>query len=76
MAKIGTFSLVPRVKNFELDWSVNYKPKSRKTQFLEMQLLGMLTSRIFAGLSPLTSKINPENFRLISQRLAILQNNL
>ena len=36
-----------------------------------MQLLGMLTSRNFAGLSLLTSEINPENFRLISQRLAI-----
>ena len=60
----------------QLDWSVNYRPKSRKTRFLEMHLLGMLTSRNFAGLSPLTSKINRENFRIISQRLAILQNNL
>ena len=59
-----------------LDWSVNYRPKSRKTWFLEMQLLGMLTSRNFEGLSLLTSEINPENFRSISQRLTILQNNL
>ena len=53
-----------------------YRPKSRKTRFLEMTLLGMLTSRNFAGLSLLTSEINPENFSSISQRLAILQNNL
>ena len=45
---------------------VSYRPKSRKTRFLEMQLLGMLTSRNFAGLSLLTSEINPENFRSIS----------
>ena len=34
--------------------------------FLEMQLLGMLASQNFAGLSILTSEINPENFRSIS----------
>ena len=55
---------------------INDKPKSRKTQFLEIQFLGMLNSRYFSGLSLLTSEINPENFRSISQRLAILQNNL
>ena len=38
--------------------------------------LGMLTSRNFAGLSILTSDIDPDDFRLISQKLAILQNNL
>ena len=41
-----------------------------------MQLLAMATSRNFAGLSLLTSEMNPENFISISQRLAILQNNL
>ena len=35
------------------------------------QVLGMLTSPYFAGLSILTSEINPENFRSISLRLAI-----
>ena len=54
----------------QIDWSVNYRQKSPKTRFLEMQLPGMLNSR------NLTSEINPENFRFISQRLAILQNNL
>ena len=34
----------------------------------------MLPSRNFAGLSLLPSKINPENFRSISERLVILQN--
>ena len=57
-----------------LAWFVNYRPKSRKSRLLMMHLLGMITSRNFAGLS--TSEINPENFRWISQRLAILQNNL
>ena len=52
-----------------LAWSVNYRPKSRKSQFLEMQLLGMLTSRNFAGFSISTSEMIPENFRSISQRL-------
>ena len=73
-----TMNFLPDVKYSEeaqnqknltkLDWSVNYRPKSRKTRFLEMQLLGMLTSRNFAGFLILTSKINPENFRSISQR--------
>ena len=66
----------PKKNLTKLDWSVNYRPKSRKTRFVEMQLLGMLTSQNFSGLSLLTSEINPENFRSISQRLAILQNNL
>ena len=48
----------------------------RKTEFLEMHFLRMLTSRYFAGLSILTSDIDPENFRLISPRLVILENNL
>ena len=42
-----------------LAWSV-------KSQFLKMQPLGMLTSRNCAGLSILTSEIDPENFGLIS----------
>ena len=33
------------------------------------------TSQNFAGISILTSEINPENLRSISQRLAFLQNN-
>ena len=33
--------------------------KSRKTRFLEMQLLGVTTSRNCAGLSVLTSEMNP-----------------
>ena len=44
--------------------------------FLEMHCLGTLSSQKFAGLLILTSEINPENFRSISQRLAISQNNL
>ena len=31
---------------------------------------------MFAGLLLLRSEINPKNFRLVSQRLAILQNSL
>ena len=65
-----------RIQKKNLDLSVNYRPKSRKTRFLEMQLLGMLTLRNFVVLSLLTSEIDPENFRSISQILAILQNNL
>ena len=34
-----------------------------------MQLLGILTSRNFAGLSILTSEINPENFRYLKDYL-------
>ena len=45
-----------------LAWSVNYRPKSRKTRFLEKQILGMLTSRNFSGLSILMSEISHENF--------------
>ena len=56
-----------------LSWFVNYRPKFRKSWYLKMELLGMLTS---TGLSILASQINPENFRSISQRVAILQNNL
>ena len=56
--------------------SVNYRQKSWETRFLEMQLLGMLTLRNFTELSILTPEIDSENFRLIPQRLAILQNNL
>ena len=41
-----------------------------------MQIVGTLSSRNFAELPILTSEINPENFRLISQRLAILQRTL
>ena len=50
-----------------LAWTANYRPKSRKSRFLEMQLLGILTSRNFAGLSILTSEMIPENFRSIFQ---------
>ena len=53
--------------------SLNYRPKFQKSRFLEMPFLGMLTSQIFAGLSILTSKMNPENFRSISQRLTNAQ---
>ena len=56
--------------------SVNYRPISPEPRFWEMQLLGMLTSRHFAGFSILMSEIKPENFRSVSQRLAILQNKL
>ena len=41
-----------------------------------MQLLGMLTSRNFGGLSILPLDIDLEHFRSISTRLSILQNNL
>ena len=50
--------------------------KSWKSWFLKMQLPGLLTSRNFSGGSVLTSQINLEIFRSISQRLAILQNSL
>ena len=50
-----------------LAWSVNYRQKSRKSQFLEMKLLSMLTSQHFAGLSILTSEMIPENLRSISR---------
>ena len=59
-----------------LPWPVNYRPKSRKSRFAKIQILDMLTSRKFAGLSILISEINPENFTSTSQGLAILQNNL
>ena len=53
-----------------LIWSVDYgSAKSKNAQiacFLETQLLDMLASQNFAGLSILTSEINPENFRSIS----------
>ena len=63
-------------QNYFLTWLVrfvNYRAKSRKTRFLRnaTSFLGMLTSWNFAGLSLLTSEMNPENFRLIFQRLAI-----
>ena len=61
------------LKKFDL--SANYRPKSQKKRFLEMQFLDMLTSRNFAELSMLTSEIIPENFRSISERLTVLQNN-
>ena len=38
------------------------------------ELLNMLISRNFAELTLLTSKVKPENFKSISQRLAIIQN--
>ena len=42
----------------------------------KMQLLGVLASLNSAGLSILTSEMNLENFRTISQRLAILEKRL
>ena len=51
-------------------WSVNYgSSESKNAQiayFQEIQILDMLTPRYFAGLSVLTSEINPENFSAIS----------
>ena len=58
-----------------LVWSVNYRKNPEKTIF-ENATSRHANFTKFAGLSPLTSEINPENFRSISQRLAILQNNL
>ena len=50
---------------------------SNKGNGIQRDLFSLyITSRNFAGLSLLMSEINPENFRSISQRLAILQNNL
>ena len=50
---------------------MNCKPKSEKeTRFLEMQFLSILTSRNFAWLTILTSEVDPENFRSVSQKLA------
>ena len=45
--------------------------KLKLETYFAMQFLDMLTSRNFAGISILTSEIDPENFRL-----AILLNNL
>ena len=53
--------------------SVNYTPNSRNSK---MQLLGVLTSQTFAGLSILTLEMNAKNFRSISQGLAILEKKL
>ena len=52
-----------------LTWSVNYRLKSRKFRCLEMQFLDKLTSQNLAGLSILTSEMNPENFRQIFHKL-------
>ena len=75
---VGTNMEAQNQKNFWhfLAWSVDYRPISRKSRHLEMQVLGMLISRNLAGLSILTSEMISENFRSISHRLAILQNNL
>ena len=56
--------------------SVNYRQKSRKSRFLKMPILDLLSSKGSAGVSIVTSEIYPDNFRLISQRLTILQKNL
>ena len=45
-------------------WSVNYRQIFWKSWFLEIQLLGMLTSRNFAEISLLTTKFDPENFKI------------
>ena len=73
MASAFSDSLVACEGGYWHIWPDHCRPKSR---FLEMQRLDMPTSRILAVLSILTTELNPENFRLISQRLAILQNNL
>ena len=63
-----------------LIWSLNHgSAKSINAQIaccLKMQLLDKIPSQNFAGLSILTSEIKSENFRSLSERLAILQNNL
>ena len=43
--------------------SLNITNKKPKKSDFEMQVLGMLTSRNFAGSSILTLEFNPENFR-------------
>ena len=43
---------------------------------MEKKLLDMVTSQYFAGLSILASQIDAENFKSISWRSAIVQNNL
>ena len=53
---------------------MNYRPRSGKNAFLEIEYLYMPYQ--FAGLSILMLEIDTENFSLMSQRLAILQNNL
>ena len=64
-------------KKINITWLVcKLQTKIPKKRFLAMQLLGMLTSLNFAGLSILMSEIDPENFRPISSRLDILQNNI
>ena len=52
-------------------WSINYRPKSPKTQFLSM-----LASRNLAGLLILKLEIEPEELRSITQILAMTQTNL
>ena len=54
----------------------HFKDRPVKKPILKIQLLAMLTSQNFARLSILTSEMDPENFGSISQRLAILPNNL
>ena len=49
-------------------WSVNCRPISRKSWFLEIQLLGKLDSRHLAGFLILTLENDSENFRLICPR--------
>ena len=70
------YQMSSSVRRHEIRRKLWQNPESRKTRLLEMQLLGMLTSQNFAGLSLLTSEINTVNFRSISQNIAILQNNL
>ena len=50
--------------------------KLGKKQFLKIHLLGMLTERKFFNFQYKRQKFYLENFRLISQRWDILQNNL
>ena len=57
---MGSYKKVKNQKHFltyKLVWSVNYRPKARKTSLLQMQFLGMLTSQNFAGLSIIDVKL-------------------
>ena len=54
--------------------SLDYNQEGNR--FLEIQPLGMSTSRNFAGLLILLTEIDTKNLRLTTQKLVILQSNL
>ena len=54
----------------------HFKDRPVKKPILKIQLLAILTSQNFARLSILTSEMDPENFRSVSQTLSISQKNM